>query len=116
MLTMRSRVVSALGIALGSLLLAGCPPRVSVEKLNRDPGRYAGREVAVAGRVVDSFGALGRGVFQIDDGTGTIWVLAGQYGIPGAGAKVAVTGHVEQGFSLGGRNFATILRETERRH
>lgn len=69
MLTIRTRVVPALMIALGSLLLAGCPPRVSIEKLNRDPGRYAGREVTIAGRVVDSFGALGRGVFQVDDGT-----------------------------------------------
>ncbi len=116
MRTMRIRVVAAFVTALGSLLLAGCPPRVSIEKLNRDPGRYAGREVTIAGRVVDSFGALGRGVFLVDDGTGTMWVLAGQYGIPGAGAKLAVTGHLEQGFSLAGRNFATILRETERRH
>ena len=116
MRTIRIRVVPALMIALGSLLLAGCPPRVSIEKLNRDPGRYAGREVTIAGRVVDSFGALGRGVFAVDDGSGTMWVLAGQYGIPGAGAKLAVTGHVDQGFSLAGRNFATILRETERRH
>jgi len=114
--TMRTRVVPALIIILGGLLLAGCPPRVSIAKLNRDPGRYAGREVAIGGRVVDSYGAFGRGVFQVDDGTGTIWVVAGQYGIPAAGAKLAVTGHVEQGFSLGGRNFATILRETERRH
>ena len=34
----------------------------------------------------------------------------------GGGAKVAVTGRIEEGFSVGGRNFATILRETERRH
>jgi len=103
-------------IVLGSLLLAGCPPRVSIARLNQDPGRYAGREVTIAGRVVDSYGALGRGVFALDDGTGSMWVLAGQYGIPGAGAKLAVTGRVEQGFSLAGRNFATVLRETERRH
>jgi hypothetical protein len=116
MLRMRTKVLPALMIALGSLLLAGCPLRVNIAKLSRDPGRYAGREVTIAGRVVDSYGALGRGVFEVDDGTGTMWVLAGQYGIPGAGAKLAVTGHVEQGFSLAGRNFATILRETERHH
>jgi hypothetical protein len=97
------------------LLLAGCPPRVSIEKINRDPGRYAGKEVTVAGKVVDSYGVLGRGAFQIDDGTGALWVLAGHYGVPEAGAKLAVTGNVEQGFTLVGRNFATILRETERR-
>jgi len=114
--TLRNRVVSLLLVVAGSLLLAACPPHVSIARLNQDPGRYAGKEIAIAGRVADSFGALGRGVFEVDDGTGTMWVLAGQYGIPAAGAKVAVTGRVEQGFSLAGRNFATILRETERRH
>jgi hypothetical protein len=113
---MWARLVPALLIVVGSVLLAGCPPRVSIAKLSRDPGRYAGRGVTIAGRVVDSYGALGRGVFQVDDGTGTMWVLAGQYGVPAAGVKLAVTGHIEEGFSLGGRNFATILRETERRH
>lgn len=116
MLTTRCRITYTLLMALGILLLAGCPPRVSIAKINRDPGRYAGEEITIAGRVTDSYGALGRGAFQIDDGTGTMWVLAGQYGVPGTGAKVAVTGHIEQGFTLAGRNFATILRETERRH
>jgi hypothetical protein len=112
---MRVRILSIFPLALGILLLAGCPPRVSIAKINRDPGRYAGEEITIAGRVIDSYGALGRGAFEIDDGTGTMWVLAGQYGVPGTGAKVAVTGHIEQGFTLAGRNFATILRETERR-
>ena len=109
-------VISALGVIVAAVLLAGCPPRVSIARLNQDPGRYAGKEVTIAGRVVDSHGALGRGTFQVDDGTGAMWVLAGGYGIPAAGVKLAVTGRVEQGFSLAGRNFATILRETERRH
>jgi len=39
-----------------------------------------------------------------------------RYGVPGREAKLAVTGRIEQGFSFGGRSFATILRETERRH
>jgi hypothetical protein len=116
LLTIRAKLLSLVLVAVAILLLAGCPPHVSIAKLNQDPGRYAGKEITIAGQVTDSFGALGRGVFQIDDGTGTMWVLAGQYGVPASGAKVAVTGHIEQGFTLAGRNFATILRETERRH
>jgi hypothetical protein len=38
------------------------------------------------------------------------------YGVPSGGAKVGVTGRISQGFSFGGRTFAVILRETERRH
>jgi len=103
-------------IVVTALLLAGCPPRESIADINRDPGRYAGKEISIAGRVADSFGALGSGVFQIDDGTGTMWVFSEHYGTPGSGAKVAVVGRVEQGFAFGGRNFATILKETQRRH
>ena len=111
-----NKAFSVLLVTLVGLLLAGCPPRESIAKINQDPGRFAGKEISIAGRVTDSFGALGTGVFQIDDGSGTMWVFSKKYGVPGNGAKLAVTGLVEQGFAFGGRNFATILRETERRH
>jgi hypothetical protein len=75
-----------------------------------------GKEVAIAGHVTNSFGALGTGVFEVDDGTGRMWVYSQSYGVPSNGAKVGVRGTIQQGFSLGGRTFATILRETERRH
>ena len=116
MLTMRARIFSVVLIALGSLCLAGCPQRTSIERINRDPGHFAGREVTIAGRVVNSFGAMGSGVFEVDDGTGHMWVFSDRYGIPGRGYGLAVTGTIEQGFSFGGRNFATVLRETRRRH
>jgi hypothetical protein len=113
---MRARALTVVLASLAALLLAGCPPRESIAKINQDPCRFAGKEITIAGRVTDSFGALGTGVFQIDDGTGTMWVFSKKYGVPGNGATLAVTGLVEQGFAFGGRNFATILRETERRH
>jgi len=103
-------------IAAGALLLTACPTRTSIERINRDPGKYVGKEVTIAGRVSSSFGALGTGVFEVEDGSGRMWVYIQRYGVPGDGAKVAVTGRIEQGFSFGGRNFATILRESERRH
>jgi len=113
---MRNQVLCVFLLSLGGLLLAGCPPRESIAKINQDPGRFVGKEISIAGQVTDSFGALGSGVFQLDDGTGTMWVFSAKYGVPGSGAKLAVTGRIEQGFAFGGRNFATILRETERRH
>jgi hypothetical protein len=114
--TIRFRFISTLLVSVAALLLAGCPPRESIEKINRDPGRFAGKDITIAGRVTDSFGAIGSGIFQIDDGTGTIWVLSEKYGVPGNGANLAVTGRIQQGFAFGGRNFATILRETQRQH
>ena len=116
MLKMRTRMLSAVLIGLCTLLLAGCPQRTTIANINRDPGRYAGKEVTIAGQVSSSFGALGSGVFQLDDGTGRMWVFSQNYGVPGNGSKVAVTGQIAQGFNFGGRNFATILKETKRRH
>jgi hypothetical protein len=103
-------------LAAATLLLVGCPPHVSIADINKDPGRYAGREVSIGGRVSDSFGALGNGIFQVDDGTGRMWVVSQSYGVPGSGSKVGVTGRIEQGFSLGGRSFAVVMRETRARH
>jgi hypothetical protein len=111
-----NRLSLALLLMAATLVLAGCPTRTSIEKINRDPGRYAGREVAIGGRVSNSFGLLGSGVFQVEDGTGQIWVFSQRYGVPSNGAKVGVRGTVSQGFSFGGRSFAVILKETERRH
>ena len=116
MTSVPTKVLCGLLLSLAALFLAACPPRESIAKINQDPGRFAGKEISVAGRVTDSFGAMGTGVFQLDDGSGTLWVFSKNYGVPGSGAKLAVTGVVEQGFALGGRNFATILRETKRRH
>jgi len=98
------------------LLLAGCPPRTSISKITRDPGRYSGKQATIAGKVVDSYGALGRGMFEVNDGTGTMWVYSDGFGVPSNGLKVAVSGRVQQGFSFGGRSFATILSETQPRH
>lgn len=110
------KILFSLMILAAILCLAGCPTSTTIADINKDPGRFAGKEVMIKGTASNSFGALGNGVFQVDDGTGTIWVYSQKFGVPGAGAKVAVTGNVEQGFSFGGRNFAVILRETQERH
>jgi hypothetical protein len=113
---LRNRLLAVAILAVAVLGLTGCPPRTTIAEINRDPGRYMGKELTIAGRVSDSFGALSTGVFQVDDGTGTIWVYSQNFGVPSNGAKVSVTGKLEQGFNFGGRTFATVLRETQPRH
>lgn len=112
----QQRIFYVFLLGLASLVLTGCPQRTSIANINRDPGRFANKEVTIAGHVSSSFGALGTGVFEVDDGTGRMWVYSQNYGVPGRDAKIAVTGRIEQGFSIGGRSFAVILRESERRH
>lgn len=114
------RSVSALGVvalALCTVILTACPPRERIASINRDPGRYAGREISVGGRVVESIGALGFGFFKLDDGTGTLWVYSQNFGTPSNGSKVGVVGRIDvQGINVMGRNFGMILKETQRRH
>lgn len=115
MTRLQARILALLLLSFAALLLAGCPVRESIGKINQDPGHFAGKEVTIAGHVTNSFGALGTGVFRIDDGTGSLWVFSEKYGVPANGADLAVTGRLQQGFAFGGRNFVTILVETQRR-
>jgi hypothetical protein len=108
------RLIAVICVLTATLLLTACPPRKSIESINRDPARFRDHEVTIAGRVVNSFDVMGVAAFEIDDGTGRLWVYSNKFGVPGQGTNVAVTGTVQQGFSLGGRNFATILHETRR--
>ncbi|HUQ49327.1 MAG TPA: hypothetical protein VM056_01310 [Terriglobales bacterium] len=97
------------------LLLTGCPQRKSIADVMRDPARYANEDVTIAGTVVKSYGALGTGVYEIDDGTGKIWVFAERTGVPSQGAKVASIGRIMPTFSFAGVSYATVLRERERK-
>jgi len=111
-----SRTVLALAALAALLVIVGCPTHSSIADINKDPGRYANKDVSIHGTVSEAFGALGNGVFQIDDGTGRMWVYSQNFGIPGNGNEISVTGRVQQGFAVGGRNFGVILRQTEARN
>jgi hypothetical protein len=115
MLRESRRIVWVVAVVGAMVLMVGCPTQTTIADINKDPGRFAGKEVSIHGIVSDSFGALGNGVFQLDDGTGRMWVYSQNYGVPGNGNKVAVTGRIEQGFAFGGRTFGVVLRETEAR-
>lgn len=93
---------------------AGSAPQ-PIDSINHDPGRFHGREITIAGRVMNSFAVMGQGVFLIDDGSGRLWVFSDKFGVPGRDIDVEVTGKVEQGFTFHGRNYVVILHETRER-
>src|SRR5262245_45840906 len=100
-------------ISLG-LALVACE-RVKIGDINADPGRFMNKEVAVTGTVTQSISALGKGVYQVDDGTGRLWVLSTTRGVPSKGAKVGVKGHIMPTLTFLGINYATVLQENDRR-
>ncbi len=100
----------------GMLFLAGCPEQAHVSDVEHDPNHFRGKEIAIKGNVNESFAFMGQGAFQIDDGTGKIWVISQNYGVPGKGKEVVVVGHVVGGISFGARTFATALELSEKPH
>ncbi len=104
----RRLALPALIIAV-ALALTACES-VSISRVLRDPSRWSGRDVHIHGTVTNSFGALGHGAYQVDDGTGTIWVISGT-GVPSKGSRVDVVGSVFQGANVGGQAVGTAIRE-----
>jgi hypothetical protein len=97
----RTMRAGALVLAAGlGLLGVGCT-HMTVNKLMAQPARYHNREVALKGDVIKSVGLLGHGAYQLDDGTGTIWVYSSR-GMPRQGARVKVWGRVKDVVDLGG--------------
>jgi hypothetical protein len=99
---------------LVALFLVACGT-TKIADVNHDPGRYAGKEITISGRVSTSVGIFKQGAFEVDDGTGKMWVLSDQFGVPAQDASVKVTGTVESGATIAGQPFGTILRETRPR-
>jgi hypothetical protein len=109
----RGATVAALLLLIAAtFILTACPPTPSIGEINRNPGKYSGKEIGVQGNVVQTAGFLGTGAYEIDDNTGRIWVLSQGFGVPGKGAHVKVVGTLIQGASFGGRNFGFAIRQT----
>ncbi len=111
---MRStRWMSLAAILLFSLMVVACPKQTTIEEINQDPGEFRNKDVAIRGEVVNSFGALGQGAYEVNDGTGRIWVITDR-GVPSRGAEVRLVGRVTSGATIGGRTFGNVIREKDR--
>jgi hypothetical protein len=91
------------------VLLAGCAP-VTIGRITADPSRYRNKSVTVEGTVTNSVGVMGKGGYQIDDGTGSIYVISGS-GVPSRGSRVEVTGRVSPGVEVLGTPVGVAIRE-----
>ena len=98
-MTMTLRAGAAMLAAGMGLLATGCT-HMTVNRLLAEPNRYANRDVTLNGDVVKSASVLGHGAYQLDDGTGRIWIVS-SHGVPRQGARVKVTGRVRDVVDLG---------------
>ena len=101
-------------ILAGALALTACPSQTTISQINANPAKYQNKDVGIVGTVTDSYGVLGNGIYELDDGTGRIWVMT-THGVPTKGARVGTSGQVHTGVSFGGKTYGMVLREEHRR-
>jgi len=109
-------------IAIVAIIATGCPERKTIGEIQAHPGKYDNKDVTVVGIVRDSYGAsipgtgIGGGAYKIDDGTGSMWVIAADGAPPQKGAQIGVSGTVGSGINLKGRNYGLGLYEKDRHY
>ena len=93
-------------IFLLSSLAAACGAK-SINQVLADPAKYRNQNVTVRGTVDESASVMGRGAYRIADGDQKLWVVTSG-GAPRKGARVNVTGHLQEGYDLSG--FGSVLK------
>jgi hypothetical protein len=95
MATQRFRLALAVSFFLAA---TGCAA-TSIGEVLANPDRYRNQTITVRGTVDESASVLGRGAYHIRDGSQGLWVVTGG-GTPQKGARVDVTGRLEQAYDL----------------
>lgn len=104
------RVRSSLMLGLVLVGLNACSRTIHIKDLLDRPQDYNGKTVQVQGTVTQSAGVLGTGAYEIDDGTGKIFVISKGSGVPRQGAKTKASGRFESVFSFLNRTMAAIVQ------
>jgi hypothetical protein len=108
-------------LALAALTLA-CPKRTSIADVTARPEKFRDKSIAVAGVVKESYGLsipgtrMGGGLYKLDDGTGSLWIVVSEGTVPPKDAEIGVQGRVSTGVTWSGRNYGLGLHEEKRRY
>jgi membrane protein implicated in regulation of membrane protease activity len=83
-----------------SVVVVGCGAK-SINQVLADPAKYRNQTVTVHGTVDESASVMGRGAYRISDTGQSLWVVTSG-GAPRKGARVNVTGQLQEGYDLSG--------------
>lgn len=107
-------------VLLVSIFTIACPKRTSIGNIEANPSKFQDKVVAVAGEVKTSYGLSipfineSGGIYKVDDGTGTIWVIT-KRSVPSKNAQLGIKGKIQNGVNYNGKNYGLVLIEDERR-
>ena len=95
-------------------IVLSCASTLKIDEIKDAPNRFHNKKVTVSGTVDETITLpiLGVGVYQLNDGSGTIWVKPKDR-TPEKGDHVLVTGTVKVGITISGRSFGLILVESK---
>jgi membrane protein implicated in regulation of membrane protease activity len=89
-----------------SVVAVGCGAK-SINQVLADPAKYRNQSVTVHGTVDESASVLGKGAYRISDHSQSLWVVTSG-GAPRKGARVSVTGHLQEGYDVSG--FGSVIK------
>ena len=107
------RIVGRTALAGVIFLLAGCASVTPIGELLQNSSKYNGKEVRIKGEVKESAGLLGKGAYQVKDGTGTLTVISETDAPPPSGSTIGVKGVFQALLTLGSKSLA-VLKEHSR--
>ena len=107
------RIVGRTALAGALFFLAGCASVTPIGELLQNSSKYNGKEVRIKGEVKESAGLLGKGAYQVKDGTGTLTVISETSAPPPSGSTIGVKGVFQALLTLGSKSLA-VLREHSR--
>jgi len=84
------------------VVLAGAAAACGAHTINQllaDPAKYRNQTVTVRGTVAQSASVAGRGAYRLTDHDQGLWVVTTS-GAPRQGARVEVTGRLQDGYDL----------------
>lgn len=92
---------------------SGCSEKIG--DIREAPEQFQGKTVRIKGTVTEvvEIPFTDKGVFQVSDGSGKIWVVPSGV-FPREKETIRVKGMVERGFSFGGTNYGIILKESRK--
>ena len=115
----RNLLILVVIAVLASVMLSGCGEgRTKISAVLNNTDKYMSKEIVIGGEVTKTYGInliiAEAGAYQLDDGTGKIWVTT-KNGVPEEGQILAVRGKVSRGMRIAGESFGAIIQEKERR-
>ena len=107
-------------IVLSALILLaftniGCSRATRIGDILANPSQYEGKDLTIGGIVGETtwFALVGKGAYQLGDGSGNIWVVTSQPP-PQKGQSISAKGEIQSTFSIGAQSYGTVLVETQR--